>query len=158
MGCAGSKPRVKYCLDDAQKGALGFKSGRQRQWPDGLDRNFNLKRGVNKEWKIFHDEVLGKGAFGVVKKCRRISDGKDGEMCAVKIVPKEKLEGEDDIKGLRLEIDCMNRLGTGSLNCIALYDAFEDEDNVYMVILIASSFAFAFVSFHPNTQGLTPPS
>jgi len=146
MGCIGSKTGVKYSTRApgtqqstvGETGSVSPSKRRQRKWADGLDRHFHFKVDIEKEWDIFHREVLGKGAFGTVKKCKRVGDGPDGEVCAVKIISKEKLENKDDIEDLRVEVDCMNRLGSGSLNCIALYDTFEDDDNVYMVMEMAT--------------------
>jgi hypothetical protein len=70
---------------------------------------------------------------GVVKECRRRDEPSESDSCAVKIIYKNKLETAEDVQDLRIEVDCMNRLGTGSLNCISLFDTYEDDSAVYLV-------------------------
>lgn len=62
-------------------------------------------------------------------------DLRTGESVAVKVIDKSKLTDEVERRDLMLEVDVMNRIGIGSLNCIWLYDTFEDAQRVYMVCI-----------------------
>uniref|UniRef100_A0A061S5H3 Calcium-dependent protein kinase n=1 Tax=Tetraselmis sp. GSL018 TaxID=582737 RepID=A0A061S5H3_9CHLO len=140
MGCCQGSAKSPVQHPDSRQGEEVRKEKTESEVQDtrwNFSKTFNFKRGIEKEWEIFHDNVLGRGAFGIVKRCRRVGDGSDGEICAVKIIRKSKLEEKQDVEDLRVEVDCMRRLGLGSLNCIALYDTFEDEENVYMVMELA---------------------
>ena len=145
MGCMSSKAENKYSVSGSQfkenaSSQLGANSAladpSKWTWPDGLDKRFHFKLNIESEWEIF-PEILGRGSFGIVKKCRRKGDP-NGEICAVKIIAKNKLEIKEDVEDLRVEVDCMRRLGRGSLNCIALYDAYEEKDKVYLVMEMAT--------------------
>jgi len=78
--------------------------------------------------------VLGRGSYGMVILSR---DLRTGESVAVKVIDKSKLTDEVERRDLMLEVDVMNRIGIGSLNCIWLYDTFEDAQRVYMVMEVA---------------------
>ena len=56
-----------------------------------------------------------------------------GDKVAVKRIRKDKLLDEVERRDLELEVDVMNRIGVGSLNCIWLLDTFEDSRYVYLV-------------------------
>ena len=55
-----------------------------------------------------------------------------GDQVAVKRIRKDKLTDEVERHDLELEVDVMNRIGVGSLNCIWLLDTFEDSRYVCM--------------------------
>jgi len=137
MGCCQSSADGNIDKTAGPGGANSRTELKKAQQDSNICKEFNFKRGIEKEWVIFHDQLLGRGAFGIVKKCRRVGQGSAGETCAVKIISKRKLADEQDVEDLRVEVDCMRRLGLGSLNCIALYDTFEDDQNVYMVMEMA---------------------
>ena len=73
-------------------------------------------------------EELGKGAYAVVHKCKRKSDGKE---LAVKICDRTKLSGEEE-EGLQDEISILKALDHG--NIVKLYDVFEEMDKYYLVM------------------------
>jgi len=146
MGCQSSKPETKYEVKgDAAPPPKQPQSKFAPPTPTpvaasnskrGIDKTFNFKKDIHDEYEIFHGATLGRGAFGIVKECKK-RGAPDSEMRAVKIIYKNKLESVEDVQDLRVEVDCMNRLGTGSLNCISLYDAYEDDMAVYLVMEIA---------------------
>eukprot|EP00193_Tetraselmis_chui_P005541 CAMPEP_0177756298 /NCGR_PEP_ID=MMETSP0491_2-20121128/3028_1 /TAXON_ID=63592 /ORGANISM="Tetraselmis chuii, Strain PLY429" /LENGTH=564 /DNA_ID=CAMNT_0019271859 /DNA_START=638 /DNA_END=2332 /DNA_ORIENTATION=+ len=147
MGCQNSKPQAKYEVKEERPRAVQTPKAVAPSAPSksapsksrgGLDKHFNFKRDINSTYEIFHGCTLGRGAFGVVKECRRRDAPSESDICAVKIIYKNKLETAEDVQDLRIEVDCMNRLGTGSLNCISLFDTYEDDSAVYLVMEIAT--------------------
>ena len=84
---------------------------------------------------------LGAGAFGEVFRARPVRgggfDGQGLKACAVKVQPKASIASKQDADWLRLEVEVMRRLGN-SLNVVHLIAAFEDADNVYIVLELCS--------------------
>ena len=90
-----------------------------------------MKKHTGPEFDDFYDidpAELGKGAYAVVHKCIRKSDGKE---LAVKICDRTKLDGEDE-EALQDEISILKALDHG--NIVRLFDVFEEVDKYYLVM------------------------
>ena len=48
----------------------------------------------------------------------------NGDTVAIKRIEKKSLADEQECLDLQLEVDVMNRIGVGSLNCIWLHEVF----------------------------------
>lgn len=80
---------------------------------------------------------LGAGTFGAVFKAQCTkpcvsSDMKVGDWYAIKVIKKEKLKLEKHWKAVFHEIEILKRIK--SSYCIQLFDAFQDDDAVYLVL------------------------
>lgn len=84
---------------------------------------------VEFDTKYKKEEEIGQGAFSIVYKGIRIEDGLT---VAIKQVNK-KSQSADQLKLLRREIDVMRKLSNHP-NVVKLYDVFEDDKSILMVI------------------------
>jgi len=102
----------------------------------------NARRAVEKRQQVLKNAIskskdnyetnkkLGEGGFGAVF----LATEKDsGEKYAVKIISKGRMVKEDDVAAVQAEITIMEHLN-GHSNIVTLSGAFEDEDNVYVVL------------------------
>ena len=71
--------------------------------------------------------VLGKGAFGQVKKATKISNG---EPRAVKIIDKLRMDDAERVR-LKYEIDILKNLNHP--NILRLYEVYENNSYIYLV-------------------------
>ncbi|CAD8087970.1 unnamed protein product [Paramecium sonneborni] len=74
------------------------------------------------------EKTLGEGAFGVVKRAKKKSNG---EMYAVKIINKDNLSNED-LQALQTEVEILTQIDHP--NVVKLYEIYEDDTNFYMVL------------------------
>ena len=72
-------------------------------------------------------QELGSGAFSTVYKV----ESSDGELFAIKIVPKSNMANDEDIDRFQRELDSMAYLRHP--NIVQLHDFFSDADNFYLV-------------------------
>lgn len=79
---------------------------------------------IRKKYHIM-DDVLGKGSFGTVRKCRLLNSN---QIFALKTINKSRLP---DATQLRREVDIL--LDVDHPHIIKLYDVFEDETDIYLV-------------------------
>lgn len=73
--------------------------------------------------------IIGSGQFGTVYKATYVANQ---DIYAVKVIPKAKLQDEDDQRRLQREIEVLKRLC--HVNIVRLFDAFEDELHHYLVM------------------------
>jgi serine/threonine protein kinase len=73
-------------------------------------------------------EILGQGSYSVVRLGKRASDG---QLVAVKIVTREKLQREDELS-LRVEVEVL--LSLSHPNIVQVLDFFEEADYFYVVL------------------------
>ena len=73
-------------------------------------------------------QELGSGAFSTVYKV----ESSDGELFAIKIVPKSNMANDEDIDRFQRELDSMAYLRHP--NIVQLHDFFSDADNFYLVL------------------------
>ncbi|KAI4386695.1 hypothetical protein MLD38_004606 [Melastoma candidum] len=97
----------------------------------GLDKSFGFSKNFAGKYEI--GEEVGRGHFGYT--CCAVS--KKGEMkglqVAVKVIPKAKMMTAIAIEDVRREVKILRAL-TGHNNLVQFYDAYEDNDNVYIVM------------------------
>ncbi|KAJ0978971.1 hypothetical protein J5N97_014445 [Dioscorea zingiberensis] len=97
----------------------------------GLDKSF----GFSKQFLVKYElgEEVGRGHFGYTSS----ATGKKGEMkgveVAVKVISKAKMTTAIAIEDVRREVKILSAL-TGHKNLVRFYDAYEDEENVYIVM------------------------
>ncbi|KAE9619755.1 putative protein kinase CAMK-CDPK family [Lupinus albus] len=97
----------------------------------GLDKSF----GFSKQFLVNYElgEEIGRGHFGYT--CSAI--GKKGTLkglnVAVKIIPKSKLTTAIAIEDVRREVKILRAL-TVHKNLVQFYEAYEDDDNVFIVM------------------------
>ncbi|CAL0299293.1 unnamed protein product [Lupinus luteus] len=97
----------------------------------GLDKSF----GFSKQFVVNYElsEEVGRGHFGYT--CSAI--GKKGTLkgmdVAAKIIPKSKLTTAIAIEDVRREVKILRAL-TGHKNLVKFYEAYEDDDNVFIVM------------------------
>lgn len=70
-------------------------------------------------------DILGEGAFGVVRKCR---NRETGELAAVKTIDKSRIQ---DVKSLQREIELLKEVHHPHI--IELYDVYENEQYLHLV-------------------------
>ncbi|KAK9123308.1 hypothetical protein Sjap_012910 [Stephania japonica] len=113
----------------------------------GLDKNFGFSKQFGAKYEI-GDEV-GRGHFGYTSAARVKKGELKGQEVAVKVISKSKCEGVDKgdnvtvlkskmttaiaIEDVRREVKILRALN-GHKNLVHFYDAYEDDENVYIVM------------------------
>ncbi|EEF40200.1 calcium-dependent protein kinase, putative [Ricinus communis] len=97
----------------------------------GLDKNF----GYSKHFVSHYDlgEEVGRGHFGYTCSAKAKKGSMKGQDVAVKIIPKSKMTTAIAVEDVRREVQILRAL-TGHKNLVQFYDAYEDDDNVYVVM------------------------
>ncbi|XP_019195106.1 PREDICTED: CDPK-related kinase 6-like [Ipomoea nil] len=126
QGPASAKPREGPIPEENGGGGGGGEAGdRPLDKSFGYPKNFASKYELGKE--------VGRGHFGHT--C--LAKGKKGELknqsVAVKIISKAKMTTAISIEDVRREVKILKAL-SGHHNLIKFYDAFEDAQNVYIVM------------------------
>lgn len=104
---------------------------------DELDK----QEGIYKDFSI-NDEVVGQGAFAIVKKAVERSTG---QTYAVKIISKRKVMGNND--GVTRELEILGKLNHE--NIVKLKGFYEDDDSYYLVMeFIPGGDLMDFVAAH----------
>ncbi|GAB4848950.1 hypothetical protein Ancab_003764 [Ancistrocladus abbreviatus] len=97
----------------------------------GLDKSFGFSKQFSSKYEV--GEEVGRGHFGYT----RVAVVKKGEMkgqqVAVKIIPKAKMTTAIAIEDVRREVKILKGLA-GHSNLVKFYEAYEDSDNVYIVM------------------------
>jgi len=90
--------------------------------------NFTYRRGFEDRYELL--DIIGEGGFGVVHRARsKYTD----EEYAVKVLKKGELDTDTKVERLRHEV--LHQLEMGpSRNIAYLYQVFEDEDHVYLLM------------------------
>jgi len=93
---------------------------------------FSYPRNISDKYEF--GEVIGTGSYGTVKRC---IEKDTGSVFAVKIIPKSPKRGYPCtpryLLKIRNEVEVMRQLGA-SLNTVYLQGAFEDDDQVFLVM------------------------
>ncbi|CAK9166455.1 unnamed protein product [Ilex paraguariensis] len=97
----------------------------------GLDKSFGFSKHFGDKYEL-GDEV-GRGHFGYTCKAKFKKGELKGQDVAVKVIPKAKMTTAIAIEDVRREVKILRAL-TGHNNLVQFYDAFEDHDNVYIVM------------------------
>ncbi|XP_076921527.1 CDPK-related kinase 5-like [Bidens hawaiensis] len=97
----------------------------------GLDKRF----GLSKRFKDLYEvgEEVGRGHFGYTVSATCKSGEHDSEKVAVKVIPKDKMTTAIAIEDVRREVRILKELSR-HVNLVRFYDAFEDNDHVYIVM------------------------
>ncbi|XP_027360537.1 CDPK-related kinase 5-like [Abrus precatorius] len=97
----------------------------------GLDKNFGFSKHFENKYDV-GDEV-GRGHFGYTCVAKLKKGELKGQQVAVKVIPKAKMTTAIAIEDVRREVKLLRAL-TGHKNLVQFYDAYEDDDNVYIVM------------------------
>ncbi|CAI0553734.1 unnamed protein product [Linum tenue] len=97
----------------------------------GLDKSFGFSKHFGNKYEL-GDEV-GRGHFGYTCAAKFKKGELKGQQVAVKVIPKVKMTTAIAIEDVRREVKILRAL-TGHNNLVQFYDAYEDSDNVYIVM------------------------
>ncbi|RVW23281.1 CDPK-related kinase 1 [Vitis vinifera] len=97
----------------------------------GLDKNF----GFSKQFVAHYEmgEEVGRGHFGYTSSAKAKKGSLKGQDVAVKVIAKSKMTTAIAIEDVRREVKILRAL-TGHKNLVQFYEAYEDDDNVYVVM------------------------
>ncbi|KAG2705464.1 hypothetical protein I3760_05G054800 [Carya illinoinensis] len=96
-----------------------------------LDKRFGFSKELTSRLEV--GEEVGRGHFGYTCSARFKKGELKGQRVAVKVIPKAKMTTAIAIEDVRREVKILQAL-TGHNNLVQFYDAFEDHDNVYIVM------------------------
>ncbi|URE48187.1 Calcium calmodulin-dependent serine threonine-protein kinase [Musa troglodytarum] len=97
----------------------------------GLDKNFGFSKQFFSKFEL--GEEVGRGHFGYTCTAKVKKGDMKGQQVAVKVIPKSKMTTAIAIEDVRREVRILSSL-TGHKNLVQFYDAYEDEDNVYIMM------------------------
>ncbi|GER35677.1 calcium-dependent protein kinase (CDPK) family protein [Striga asiatica] len=97
----------------------------------GLDKSFGFSKKFYDRYEL--GEEVGRGHFGYTCRAKLKKGELKRQEVAVKVIPKAKMTTAIAIEDVRKEVKILRAL-TGHSNLIQFYDAFEDHDNVYIVM------------------------
>ncbi|KAL8172195.1 hypothetical protein V2J09_023999 [Rumex salicifolius] len=97
----------------------------------GLDKNFGFSKQLLNHYEL--GEEVGRGHFGYTCSAKGKKGSMKGQEVAVKVIPKSKMTTAIAIEDVRREVNILRAL-TGHKNLVQFYDAFEDDDNVYIAM------------------------
>ncbi|KAJ4972315.1 hypothetical protein NE237_005414 [Protea cynaroides] len=97
----------------------------------GLDKNFGFSKQFLTKYEL--GEEVGRGHFGYTCSAKGKKGELKGQEVAVKVIPKAKMTTAIAIEDARREVKILHAL-TGHKNLVQFYDAYEDDDNVYIVM------------------------
>ncbi|CAF2093647.1 hypothetical protein YC2023_063801 [Brassica napus] len=97
----------------------------------GLDKSFGFSKHFASHYEI--DGEVGRGHFGYTCSAKGKKGSLKGQEVAVKVIPKSKMTTAIAIEDVSREVKILRAL-TGHKNLVQFYDAFEDEENVYIVM------------------------
>ncbi|XP_042494451.1 CDPK-related kinase 5-like [Macadamia integrifolia] len=105
--------------------------GSEQEAVAGLDKSFGFSKHFVNKYEL-GDEV-GRGHFGYTCAAKFKKGELKGQQVAVKVIPKSKMTTAIAIEDVRREVKILRAL-TGHGNLVQFYDAYEDHDNVYIVM------------------------
>ncbi|KAK8708411.1 hypothetical protein V6N13_059453 [Hibiscus sabdariffa] len=97
----------------------------------GLDKSFGFSKHFTSHYEL--GEEVGRGHFGYTCSAKAKKGSLKGHDVAVKVIPKSKMTTAIAIEDVRREVKILRAL-TGHKNLVQFYDAYEDDDNVYIVM------------------------
>ncbi|KAL8473137.1 hypothetical protein ACS0TY_030101 [Phlomoides rotata] len=97
----------------------------------GLDKTFGFSKKFYDKYEV--GEEVGRGHFGYTCRAKFKKGELKGQELAVKVIPKSKMTTPIAIEDVRKEVKILRAL-TGHSNLIQFYDAYEDHENVYVVM------------------------
>ncbi|XVF01220.1 hypothetical protein REPUB_Repub04eG0069200 [Reevesia pubescens] len=96
-----------------------------------LDKRFGFSKELRSRLEV--GEEVGRGHFGYTCSAKFKKGEFKGQQVAVKVIPKTKMTTAIAVEDVRREVKILRAL-TGHNNLVKFYDAFEDHDNVYIVM------------------------
>ncbi|KAK4284664.1 hypothetical protein QN277_001464 [Acacia crassicarpa] len=96
-----------------------------------LDKRFGFSKEFTSRLEV--GEEIGRGHFGFTCSARFKKGERKGQQVAVKVIPKAKMTTAIAVEDVRREVKILRALA-GHNNLAQFYDAFEDQDNVYIVM------------------------
>ncbi|XP_027345639.1 CDPK-related kinase 5 isoform X1 [Abrus precatorius] len=96
-----------------------------------LDKRFGFSKEFSSRLEV--GEEVGRGHFGYTCSARFKKGELKGQQVAVKVIPKAKMTTAIAIEDVRREVKILRALN-GHSNLVQFYEAFEDQDNVYIVM------------------------
>ncbi|KAK7355287.1 hypothetical protein VNO80_14540 [Phaseolus coccineus] len=97
----------------------------------GLDKSFGFAKHFSAHYEI--SEEVGRGHFGYTCSAKPKKGPFKAIDVAVKVIPKSKMTTAIAIEDVRREVKILRAL-TGHKNLVQFYEAYEDDDNVYIVM------------------------
>ncbi|XP_031482442.1 CDPK-related kinase 7-like [Nymphaea colorata] len=97
----------------------------------GLDKSFGFSKQFDSKYEL--GEEVGRGHFGFTCTAKVKKGELKGQEVAVKVIPKAKMTTAIAIEDVRREVKILSAL-TGHKNLVQFYEAFEDQENVYIVM------------------------
>ncbi|XP_044469017.1 CDPK-related kinase 1 isoform X1 [Mangifera indica] len=97
----------------------------------GLDKNFGFSKQFLAHYEL--GEEVGRGHFGYTCSAKAKKGSLKGQDVAVKVIPKSKMTTAIAVEDVRREVKILQAL-TGHKNLVHFYDAYEDDDNVYIIM------------------------
>ncbi|KDO49131.1 hypothetical protein CISIN_1g007776mg [Citrus sinensis] len=96
-----------------------------------LDKRFGFSKEVTSRLEV--GEEVGRGHFGYTCTARYKKGEHKDQKVAIKVIPKSKMTTAIAVEDVRREVKILRAL-SGHSNLVKFYDAFEDLDNVYIVM------------------------
>ncbi|XP_004505191.1 CDPK-related kinase 5-like isoform X2 [Cicer arietinum] len=96
-----------------------------------LDKRFGFSKDFTSRLEV--GEEVGRGHFGYTCSAKFKKGEFKGQQVAVKVIPKAKMTTAIAIEDVRREVKILRALN-GHSNLVQFYDAFEDQENVYIVM------------------------
>ncbi|QCE05486.1 Protein kinase [Vigna unguiculata] len=97
----------------------------------GLDKSFGFAKQFSAHYELA--EEVGRGHFGYTCSAKPKKGPLKGIDVAVKVIPKSKMTTAIAIEDVRREVKILRAL-TGHKNLVQFYEAYEDDENVYIVM------------------------
>ncbi|KAB1200900.1 CDPK-related kinase 5 [Morella rubra] len=105
--------------------------GSEAEQVAGLDKSFGFSKHFGNKYEL--GEEVGRGHFGYTCAAKFKKGELKGQQVAVKVIPKAKMNTAIAIEDVRREVKILRAL-TGHNNLVQFYDAYEDHENVYIVM------------------------
>lgn len=105
--------------------------GSESEMVAALDKSFGFSKHFGNKYDL--GEEVGRGHFGYTCKAKFKKGELKGQEVAVKVIPKVKMTTAIAIEDVRREVKILRAL-TGHSNLVQFYDAYEDHDNVFIVM------------------------
>ncbi|CAO2838532.1 unnamed protein product [Amaranthus hypochondriacus] len=125
-GAVGTPERV---VEEQQDGRREREVERERE--RGLDKNFGYLKNFGAKYEL--GKEVGRGHFGHTCMAKGKKGDVKGVNVAVKIISKAKMTSAIAIEDVRREVKMLKAL-SGNEHMLNFYDAFEDSNNVYLVM------------------------
>ncbi|KAF5751222.1 hypothetical protein HS088_TW02G00232 [Tripterygium wilfordii] len=114
-----------------EKKAVAIPEDEESDEPAELDKRFGFSKEFTSRLEVA--EELGRGHFGYTCSAKFKKGERKGQKVAVKVIPKSKMTTAIAVEDVRREVKILRAL-TGHNNLVQFYDAFEDPENVYIVM------------------------